>query len=83
MAKLIQALQKIEENGSAKPDNETKYKYLTSNNIEIGSVYDSISKEWQYYLKIPHAAYNQNTTGFDAKELRTLIKLLNRVEQAL
>ena len=83
LSKLLQTLVKLEQNATSKAENETKFKYLTSNNVEVGSVYDQVLKVWNHYLKIPQSMYNQNAISFNTKELKDLIQLLKKAEQTL
>lgn len=83
LTKLIDALQKIQQNSSKKPDNETKYKYLTKNNIEVGSNYNPVSKTWEHYLKFAPQFYSQDLIQFSSDELNELIKMLKTAEQKL
>ena len=83
LSKLLQTLVKLEQNATSKAENETKFKYLTSNNVEVGSVYDQVLKVWNHYLKIPQSMYNQNPISFNTKELKDLIQLLKKAEQTL
>lgn len=83
LSKFIDALEKLEKNTSTKPANETKFKYLTSTNIEVGSVYNQTLKNWEHYLKIPQSTYNRTAMGFNTNELRDLVKLLKKAEQHL
>lgn len=83
LSKLLQTLVKLEQNATSKAENETKFKYLTSNNVEVGSVYDQVLKVWNHYLKIPQSMFNQNPISFNTKELKDLIQLLKKAEQTL
>lgn len=81
--KFIEALQKLEQNATIKAENETKFKYLTSTNIEVGSVYNLNLKIWDHYLIIPQSVYNRNAISFNTDELKELIKLLKKSAQTL
>ena len=83
LSKFLDALEKLEKNTSTKPENETKFKYLTSNNIEVGSIYNQTLKNWEHYMIIPQSTYNRTAMGFNTSELKDLIKLLKKAEQHL
>lgn len=81
--KLINALEKIQQNSSFKPENDTKYKYTTKSNIETGSNYHAEVKTWEYYLKLPATFYSQNEIQFSQNGLVELIKFLKTAHQKL
>ncbi|MGH1516917.1 hypothetical protein [Chryseobacterium sp. JK1] len=83
LGKLIQALQTMEQKENEKNSQEAKYKFVTTNNIEFGSVYREKSSSWAHYIKIPSSYYHQNLTEFSKEELKELIKMLKNAEQEL
>ncbi|MDR3025388.1 hypothetical protein [Chryseobacterium sp.] len=83
LGKLIQALQTVEQKENEKGNQETKYKFVTINNIEFGSVYREKLSSWANYIKIPSSHYNQNLLEFRQEELKELINILKKAEQEL
>jgi len=83
LGKLIQALQTVEQKESEKANQETKYKFVTMNTIEFGSVYREKLSSWVNYIKIPSSHYNQNLLEFSKEELKELIGILKKAEQEL
>ncbi len=81
--KLIGALEKIQLDSSFKPEDDTKYKYVTKTNLEVGSNYHSNLKTWEYYLKLPGMFYSQNEIRFSQNGLTELITLLKTSYQKL
>lgn len=79
---LINNLQTLEQRTASKPNVETKYKYNTNNNLEIGSVYDKSTNSWIYYLKLPYYSL-QNATILDESEFKTLQSILRKIEKDL
>ena len=83
LGKLIQSLQTMEQKENEKNNQEAKYKFVTTNNMEFGSVYREKSSSWIHYIKIPSPYYNQNLTEFSKEELKELIKILKNAEQEI
>lgn len=84
LSKLIQSLQTLEQKeNDNKNYPETKYKFVTLNNIEFGSIYKENTRIWSNYIKLPFIAYNQNLVEFNKNELKELIKILKNAEQDL
>lgn len=82
LAKLIQALQTMEQNAGTNPENSTKFKYITREGIEIGTVYNRSQKVWENYINMS-SVISMNIIKFNTSELKGLIKLLKTSEQSL
>ena len=79
---LISNLQILEQKTAAKPNVETKYKYITKNNIEIGSTFEISSNSWVYFLRLPN--YNlQNAVSLTKDEFKELQNILRKIEKDL
>ena len=79
---LISNLQTLEQKTTAKPNLETKYKYTTKNNIEIGSTFETSSNSWVYFLRLPN--YNlQNAVSLTKDEFKELQNILKKIEKDL
>ncbi len=83
LAKLIQALQAVEQKENERADQETKYKFVTMSNIEFGSVYREKLSAWVNYIKIPSNYFNQNLLEFNKDELKELIAILKKAEKEI
>lgn len=83
LGKLIQSLQTLEQKENEKANIETKYKFVTRNNIEFGSVYREKLNNWANYIKIPSNNYSQNLIEYNREELKELLKILKNAELEL
>lgn len=83
LGRLIQALQTVVQRENEKGNQEAKYKFVTMNNIEFGSVYREKLSSWVNYIKIPSNHFNQNLLDFNKDELKELITILRKAEQEL
>ncbi|REC78603.1 hypothetical protein DRF60_09150 [Chryseobacterium elymi] len=84
LSRLIQSLQILkEQENKGKPDQETKYKFMTMSNIEFGGIYSKEQKSWINYIRMPSSPYNQSLNEFSKDELKELIEILENAEQNL
>ncbi|PWN71603.1 hypothetical protein C1631_002980 [Chryseobacterium phosphatilyticum] len=83
LGNLILSLQKLEQKEHEKIDQETKYKFVTLNNIEFGGIYNESQTRWINYIKFPSGSYGRSLNEFTREELKELIKTLKNAEQEL
>jgi hypothetical protein len=83
LSKINQSLENLYQKENEKLAVETKYKFLTMNNIEFGAIYNEDKKNWTNYIKFPSAFYGNNLINYSREELKDLIKLLKNAEEKL
>lgn len=83
LTKLIAALQTVEQKEQERTAVETKYKFVTNNNIEFGGVYNNDSRLWNNYINFPSNSFNQNFIEYSKDELKDFLKILKAVEKEL
>ncbi|WP_300691104.1 hypothetical protein [Chryseobacterium sp.] len=83
LGKLIQSLQTLEQKENEKTNIEAKYKFVTRNNIEFGSVYHESLNNRANYIKMPSNNYSQNLIEYNREELKELLRILKTAELEL